>query len=288
MKSMTGMGRAVGVVLGTPTRIEIRSINHRFSEVSTRVPTRYLMLEIPIQKFIREHLTRGKIDVFLFEEKKQDLTEEDLQNFVSYHRYLKKICTSLNMSAESVEFKDVLSGVGSWVQKEIDVDKVWKELKPLLEKALQDLLKMREFEGKNLKQEFEARFAMLTKIRDQIFEQVKDINKNLQERLNKKISEKKSELADLDPQRLHTEVLYYLDRMDVSEELERIQSHLNQTQVFLKDKEPVGRKLDFLLQELNREFNTIASKSQSAEIAHIIVDAKSELEKIREQVQNIE
>jgi len=118
--------------------------------------------------------------------------------------------------------------------------------------------------------------------------QSEGLQKKLEEKIREKISSRSQELEKLDPQRLHMEVLYYLDRLDVSEELERLKSHFSQVKTFFSSKEPIGRKLEFLLQEFHREFNTIASKSQNSTVSHVIVAAKAELEKIREQIQNIE
>ena len=173
----------------------------------------------------------------------------------------------------------------------MNLEQAWKDLEPVLEKALNDLDGMRLKEGQALIQNLKDRAAALQNIKEQIFKIKDQINQELSEKLKTKIQEKLDEAQkkDLDETRLHTEVTYLLDRMDVTEELERLDSHLKQADEFLNSKAgPVGRKMDFLLQEFNREFNTIASKSQSASIAHLVVDAKAEIEKIREQIQNIE
>lgn len=287
MKSMTGMGRAEGLVLGMSLRLEIKAINHRFCEISLRSPSRYQMLEFHIHRRVKERVGRGKIDVFLFEEKRPELSALEIKAFQSYHEYLLNVLKTLKLKDE-VELADLLSGVNSWIAKDVDVEALWAELGPLLEKAIEDLDGMRLREGQNLAGEFKLMFAHLGKVAAQITAQAITVKVDLEKRFTAKISEKIQELSGVDEQRLHTEVLFLLERMDITEELVRLKSHLEQAEKFLKSTEPVGRKLDFLIQEINREFNTIASKAQNSGISHLVVEAKSELEKIREQVQNIE
>lgn len=287
MKSMTGMGRAEGSVLKTPFRVEIKSVNHRFCEVFVKLPTRFSTLELLLQKLIKEKLSRGKIDLYIFEEKTPELTDFEIEAFEAYHAYLRKICDHLELK-EPITLRDLTAGVGSWAQKDLDFEKAWKDLKSIVEKAMGDLDKMREREGAELKKELESRVHYLEDLYQKVLVESADLQKKLEEKIRQKISDRAEELEKLDPGRLHMEVLYYLDRMDVSEELERLKSHFSQAKTFFSSKEPIGRKLEFLLQEFHREFNTIASKSQNSEVAHLIVAAKAELEKIREQIQNIE
>lgn len=287
MKSMTGMGRAEGSVLGIPFRVEIKSINHRFCEVFVKLPTRFSSLELPLQKLIKEKFSRGKIDLYIFEEKTPELTDFEIGAFEAYHAYLKKICDHLKLK-EPITLRDLITGIGSWAQKGLDFEKAWKDLKSIVEKAMRDLDKMREKEGGALKKDLVSRTRRLEGFYKKISARSVGWQKKLEEKIRQKISDRSQELEKLDPGRLHTEVLYYLDRMDVSEELERLKSHFLQVKTFFSSSEPIGRKLEFLLQEFHREFNTIASKSQNSEVAHLIVAAKAELEKIREQIQNIE
>lgn len=287
MKSMTGMGRAEGTVLGMAVRLEIRSVNHRYCEVSTRLPSRYLPVEFDIQRVVKARLSRGKIDVFLFEEKRPGLAAAELEAFRSYHEYLSAVVKNLGLS-QTVALADLLGGVNGWITKSVEAAELWQALAPLLQTALDDLEKMRKKEGDNLGRELMELKTHLCQFSQEIESKQDTVKKELSERLSRRIQEKCEDLKGLDEQRLHTEVLFYLDRMDITEELVRLTSHLEQLEKFLKTSEPIGRKLDFLSQEINREFNTIASKVQNSEISHLVVEAKAELEKMREQVQNIE
>lgn len=287
MKSMTGMGKANGALQGNPVRLEIKSVNHKFCEVNFRASGKYSPLEIPLQQFIKEHITRGRVDVFLFEEKTSELSESEIEGFRAYYKYLARVKETLKLK-EEIGFTHLLAGVNSWVQKEMEPKKTWNDLKVVLEKALAELDDMRVQEGNRLKENIKDRFSSIRNITKKIEKMLVNVNAELTQKIKERISARVEEIGNLDPQRLQTEVIFYLDRMDVSEELERLKSHAKCMDDFLQVKEPVGRKIDFLLQEFNREFNTIASKAQNSQIAHLVVDAKSELEKIREQIQNIE
>lgn len=287
---MTGMGSAQGELLGSPIKIEIKSVNHRFCEVNVRMPGKYSFLEMQIQQTIKKMVKRGRVDLFLNEGKSSELSTLEVKAFEDYHSYLNNVRRSLHLT-EEVPLSLVVSGAYNWLQKEVDLEQAWQDLEPVLQVALNDLEKMRLKEGEALIQNLKDRTKALQQIKESIQSDKSDIDKELAEKLKNKIQEKldDAQKKDLDEGRLHTEVVYLLDRMDITEELERLDSHLKQAGEFLNSKSgPVGRKMDFLLQEFNREFNTIASKSQSAKIAHLVVDAKAEIEKIREQIQNIE
>lgn len=287
MKSMTGMGRAQGNVQGAGIRIEIKSINHRFCEVGTKLPGRFLPLEILIQQLVKKTLSRGKIDVFVSEEKNQKLSVAENDAYRACYAHLKGVSDSLGLEG-GVSLQDVLTHVNAWVQRDLDVDAAWREFQPVLELALADLMKMRDKEGMNLKKQMQVSFEVLGGILARIEAQRGGIQAELEKRLREKIAQKAEELGGIDPMRLQMEVLFHLDRTDVTEEIQRLKSHFKQAEAFFADAAPSGRKLDFLLQEFNREFNTIGSKIQNGAVAHFVVDAKAELEKIREQIQNIE
>lgn len=287
MKSMTGMGKANGVLQGNPVRLEIKSVNHKFCEVGFRGSGKYSSLEIQLQQFIKEHITRGRVDIFLFEEKTSELSESEIEGFRSYYKYLARVKETLKLK-EEIGFTHLLSGVNGWVQKEMEPKKTWNDLKVILQTALDELDDMRVQEGNRLKENIKDRFLSIRNIMKKIEKMLVNVNAELTQKIKERIAARAEEIGNLDPQRLHSEVVFYLDRMDISEELERLKSHVKCMDDFLEVKEPVGRKIDFLLQEFNREFNTIASKAQNSQIAHLVVDAKSELEKIREQIQNIE
>lgn len=287
MKSMTGMGRAQGIVQGAQIRIEIRSINHRFCEVSVRLPSRYLPLEILIQQSVKKNLARGKIDIFVSEEKTPSVSPAEVEAYKACHQYYAQIQKQLGLNQE-ITLQDLMAGVGHWMQRDLDAERVWTDFQPLLGKAVTDLVLMRTKEGANLKAEMLALFGNIQKICEQISKLKDSVRTDVTERLKERIASHGQDLGTLDPLRLEMEIIFYLDRIEITEELQRLKSHLNQVATFFKDDAPSGRKIDFLLQEFNREFNTIASKSQSGPVAHLVVEAKAELEKIREQVQNIE
>lgn len=287
MHSMTGMGRAAGSVLGTSVRVEIKSVNHRFCEVNFRAPGRYNILEIELQNTVKQSIRRGRVDVMLFEEKSGEVLPTEKEAFQSYHSYLTNIKQCLNLD-EEITLSHLLGGVGSWINRELDAKSAWADLKVIVEKALEDLKTMKAEEGARLKTCLADRFAALRKIKDEIAVHAGECKEILEEKLNNRIKEKLEQLENFDQNRLHSEIVYYLDRLDISEELDRLSSHFKQADTFLNSKEPVGRKMDFLLQEFNREFNTVASKCQNSSVAHLAVEGKAELEKIREQIQNIE
>jgi uncharacterized protein (TIGR00255 family) len=287
MKSMTGMGKSKGVVSDAQVRVEIKTVNHRYCDVNFRAPWRYAALEIPTQQFIKENISRGRVEINIFEEKAAKASIAELSAFTNYYNYLNQITKELNLE-EPVSLQHLLPGIGGWIHKEIDTDTTWKELKPIVLSAIIDLNQMREKEGASLKKDIIKRFTTIENIKKKVDSLHVEIKDELEQKVMDKLNTRIKEVIDLDPQRLHAEVLFYSDRMDVSEELERLESHFSQVKTFFEKSETIGRKIDFLLQEFNREFNTISSKASHAQVAHLVVEAKSELEKIREQVQNIE
>ncbi len=281
------MGKAKGLVQGSPVRVEIKSVNHRFCEISFRSPGRFSSLEIPAGQFIREQISRGHVDVFVFEEKTPQLSVVEIDAFKNYHDYLSQVARELKLT-ETVTLQHLLPGVGGWIYKEMDTAVAWQDLRPILNKALKDLISMREMEGSALKSDISDRLLTIENIKNNVSSLCENVQVELADRLEKKIAEKIQNRSEIDAQRFHQEIVFYLERMDISEELKRLDSHLKQFKDFLTQDIPVGRKGDFLIQEFNREFNTIGSKSQNAQIAHLVVAAKVEVEKIREQIQNIE
>lgn len=289
MKSMTGMGKSQGMVQGLSLRIEIKSVNHRYLEMSVRLPSRLGLLEIPIRSHLRAKLARGKIDLFITEEKSATVAAGDMTSFQKYHEYLKNVAAGLGIKSD-IPLELVIAGAGSFNSNTFDIDAAWNDFKGLLDQALSDLDRMRVREGGELKKDISLRIITISEIKTIVSEILAETQQDQEQKIRKKILERQDELLDLDPARLHIEVLYYLDRLDLSEEIARLDSHLGQLSEFLEEKkgEALGRKLDFIIQEINREFNTIGSKCQNAEISQKVILAKAELEKIREQVQNIE
>ena len=287
MKSMTGMGRAHGQVQGAVIRLEIKSVNHRYCEVSTRLPGRFQPLDILIGQHIKKSISRGKVDLYVTEEKSSQVASVEIDAYKACYSYYKNIQDDLGLAGD-ITLQDLTQGVSAWIQREIDVDKVWEDFRPLLDAAIADLITMRAKEGSNLKNEMLRLFKTIENLASRIAAEKGTVEAEIEKRLREKIQARSEELGEIDPVRLQMEIVYYLDRIDITEELQRLKSHMDQVGIFLADANPSGRKIDFLLQEFNREFNTIASKSQNSSVSHLVVEAKAELEKIREQVQNIE
>lgn len=287
MNSMTGMGRAQGLVQGIPIRIEIKSVNHRFCEVNCRLPSRFQSFEMLLQQQVKKKLARGKVDIFINEEKNTKLSTPEVDAYRLCFEHLQNICASLGLKDE-VTLPDVLAGVGAWIQRDSDVELVGPQLQAILDLALVDLSTMRSREGAYLRDAILVLLTQIESLTARIAASKESMLSDLEMRLKERIKNRTQELLTLDPVRLHTEVLFYLDRSDITEELQRLESHFKQARQFMDGQEPAGRKLDFLLQEFNREYNTIGSKTQNTEVAYLVVAAKAELEKMREQIQNIE
>lgn len=286
MNSMTGMGRVRGRMGNHFLTIEVKSINHKFCEVHSRLPTRYQQFEIPIVQLIKKTLARGKIDISFFDERAESDVVVNRKALKNYFKFLTQVKRELKMT-EPVHLTHLLNGASFWMARETELEKKWPDIKNLVEKALAKLLVMRGREGQNLQKQISQRLKNLRNLFDAVAKKKSEVVSLAKQKLEKRIEILVSGVT-VDPLRLATEVAFLADRSDVSEELERLTSHFSQMEKLLAVKEPAGRPLDFLIQEINREWNTIASKSQDAPIAWWVVQAKSELEKIREQVQNIE
>lgn len=286
MHSMTGMGRAKGKIGSSHFLVELKSVNHKFCEVFTRLPNRFQPLELQITQFIKKKIARGKIDVSFIEERAEGEMTVNLKALRAYHRFLSDIKTELKLK-EPVTLAHLQAGSSFWMVRESDLKRHAPAMQLLVDKAIKDLLRMREREGKNLKKQIQFRLKNLEELHRQIGLRRGTVLEAYQQKLHKRVESLLSEV-EVDQSKLANEIAFFADRSDISEELERLESHFKQMRELLESKEPCGRPLDFLIQEINREWNTIGSKSQDVSIAHWIVQAKSELEKLREQIQNIE
>lgn len=291
IKSMTGFGRADLASETKQVTIEIKSVNHRYSEVNIKMPRQYLILEEKLRKQILEKVVRGRVDVFIkieeTGEKKRNLkVDKDLA--VSYYNSLKELADLANISSNIEIFQLAqLPEVLKVEDDEESLEEILLLITQCLSQALDQLVEMRTLEGEKLKSDLSERLDSLTQMHENIFKRAPLIVQEYKEKLNIRIKE----LMDnhiIDETRLATEVAIFADKSSITEELVRLKAHIEQFHQFLKAKDPVGRKLDFLLQEMNRETNTIGSKGNDLLIAQIVLELKSEIEKIREQVQNIE
>lgn len=291
IKSMTGFGRAQAEQNHMLITVELKSVNHRYFEFTPRVPRGYGFLEEKLKSFANSRIARGKVECFVTVETLDDNSAEVVVNHTLAGAYVKAL-TELeeryglrnDVSASVLSrYPDVFT-----VRKsELDDEVVWESVRPVAQAAIEQLIQMRQAEGQKLKADIASRGALILDcvsfVEARSPETVKAYNEKLLNRLQELLTD-----VSVDEQRLLTEAAIYADKIAVAEETVRLRSHIDQLNCFLEAEEPIGRKLDFLVQEINRECNTIGSKANDVDIARKVVDMKAEVEKIREQVQNIE
>lgn len=289
--SMTGFGRGEASGDGYQFSIELKSVNHRFLEIIVRSPRNFTSFEERIRKTLQEQFQRGRIEVYVNvveTEGRKRLVKVDKDLALSYDKTLKDLALALHTAYETDIYRLVtLPEVLSVVDPEIDLDTLWRTCTESLLKAVDGFGQMRRNEGEKLTIDLLQRLDLITRCLQRIAERapcvVTDYQERLQERLQTLLGE-----VEVDATRLANEVVYFADRASITEELVRFDSHLTQSREALLSSEPVGRKLDFLVQEMNREINTIGSKANDLRIGQQVVSVKSELEKVREQIQNLE
>ena len=291
IKSMTGFGR--GEHIGTTKHVitEIRTVNHRYSEVLVKMPRQYSLLEEKVRRFLLNSLSRGRIEVFIKIENtgaSERQVEVDKELAMAYYKALKDLAeitgASMDISAVNIaQLPDVLK----IEQPEDDLDSIWQDIMPALCEAYEQLLGMREKEGEKLQADLTARLRFVADVCMRIREKSPGLPGIYRDKLQARINEM-LENGIADENRLALEVAIFADKSNIDEELERMESHLLQFGQILKEDNAVGRKLDFLMQEMNREINTIGSKANDLGITQSVVELKSELEKLREQIQNAE
>ena len=292
MRSMTGYGRGDAAKDGLKFTVELNSINRKQSDISINLPKEVIELEPRIRDEINAHLTRGRINVMVTfhrsNAKAEEQVELDTALAKAYHRAIQKLQKEIKLNG-SLTLDTILRapGVMKLAETSMDAEAVWPHVEAALRKAIHGLVKMREKEGKFLTNDLAERLGLLTGGLELIRQVAPEIATRYREQLHARIKEAGLDVS-LDDERLVKEVVFFADRCDISEEITRLSSHLNQFRDCLKSNEPVGRTLDFLAQEMGREINTIGSKANAAEISQQVVKMKAELEKIREQIQNIE
>lgn len=291
IRSMTGFGSAKGKAAGLQLNIEIRSVNNKYLDTNIKLPRTLLFAEEEIKTMVQSHTSRGKIDVFVSVDSAESAPEQIRVNHLladSYHKAILKIGSFLEVPCE-ITALDIarLPDVLISDKPELDQELFLEELRQILGNALNDYNSMREREGLKLKEDILAKADNIEKLVSEISELSPDTIRAYKERLENKIREVLSDTAMPDD-RIVAEVALFSDRIATDEEIVRLKSHLSQFRHLTALGSPIGRKLDFLIQEFNREANTIGSKCQNSSIAYLVVDLKSEIEKIREQIQNIE
>ncbi len=290
---MTGYGRGKSESGGLAVTVEIRSVNHRFLDLKLRGAALEPKHEEALRKRVGAVVTRGSVSVSIRLDQKSGATEMHVDPDAAerVHAQLLALAKRLNLSAEvSLSFLCSQSGVMvAGNQEETDSAELGSCVLTAADIALAELTTMRATEGASLQADMQERLQTLRAYTAQLGDLAKTTPAEAQERLEGRITKLlKNSKIEVDEARLAQEVALLADKLDVTEELVRLSSHFEQLGLLVKDTVPVGRRLDFLVQELGREFNTVTSKSQSANIARLVVDAKAELEKIREQVQNVE
>lgn len=291
IKSMTGYGRAQASVDGSDILVEIKSVNNRYYDFSARLPRMYGYLEEKLKTFLSGSISRGKIEVSVSIYNNTGKDEEITLNLDVANGYI----NALRGANESLGLTDdiTLSQVSRFpdvfiVKKIIeDEESVWNNIRPVAEEAVAKFVSMRETEGAKMKDDLLSRLDFILKEVEKVEIQSPKTTENYRNRLYQKLKEVLSD-NNIDEQRIVTEAAIFSEKIAVDEETVRLRSHISQFKELLETSEPVGRKLDFLVQEMNREANTIGSKAQDVAITKIVVDIKSEIEKIREQIQNIE
>jgi len=291
VRSMTGYGRCVCASEERDISVEIKSVNHRFFEMNVRITRGYGFLEDKLKKYVQSRLSRGKVDLYVSigdpkdEEAVVSVDHTLVKGYLNaFHEISASYGLPDNLSVTDItRFPDVLTVT----RPEEDEQKVWDALFPVLENAVNDFVSMRESEGERLKNDIVAKAENIMQIVSQIEERSPESVLEYKAKLTERIKEL-LEGADVDEQRIAMEVAIFADKVAVDEETVRLRSHFAQMNDIITKGGAVGRKLDFVLQEMNREANTIGSKVTDSDIAHKVVDIKAELEKIREQVQNIE
>jgi uncharacterized protein (TIGR00255 family) len=288
---MTGFGRGEAEVAGRMWTAEIRCVNHRYLDLKIKLPRGYAGLEERVRKTVAATLTRGRVDVsFSVSGDFSDLLDMRANTSLAliYRDALASLGKALDLNDDTTlsqlaSYPDVLVRE----QKKEDMDAVWSSMEHALQQALLTCNNMRSQEGEAMARDLQERLGNFSGVVQDIEAAIPELlqrrEQNLKERLEKLLGN-----VQLDPQRLAQEIAILADKTDVTEEIVRLQSHISQFRSFLNSEEATGRKIDFLLQEFLREVNTMASKINDATIAHLTVELKSELEKMREQIQNIE
>ena len=293
IKSMTGYGMAERDLPLGKVVVEARSLNHKYLDISLRLPRGFFSLEPKIRDLVKQWVSRGRVDLTMKIDPSSSTVpryrlEADMNLAEEYIRILNSIKEQFGLTGEVI--LDHIAGVREIVpfhEVKEDADPYWEEIASVTDQALKDLDASRRKEGEILEEDFEQRLAEARKLMDEIKGRAPSVVDSYRERLQERVRAL-LEKSDFDERRFYQEVAYFAERSDISEEVIRMESHLRQFASKLKEEGAVGRGLDFILQEMSRETNTIGAKSTDADIAHKVIELKGELERLREQVQNIE
>ena len=290
--SMTGFGRGEYKDDNYQFLVECKTINHKYADINIRLPRKLSFLEDKSRILVKDYIKRGRVDLYIkldllgSEDVNLKFDEELATQYVSILKQIKdKFDLVDDISVMNIaKFPDVIKTE----EKEDDEDKLWSMLKVALENALLKLKEMRSEEGKKLAEDIQNRCDLLKNYIEDIEKYSYNVVIDYKEKLKNRISDMLEDPSIIDESRLAQEVAIYADKSSITEEIVRFKSHIEQLKNTVVKNESIGRKIDFLIQEMNRETNTIGSKSSDLNITNLVVEVKSELEKIREQIQNIE
>ena len=295
IKSMTGFGRGEYADETGKVTVEIRAVNHRYLDISVKMPRRYSFAEEAIKAAIKEKLSRGKVEVNVSIDnagKSDSDVKLDADLAAKYYDALSTLRDSFEFGEESKVSLSLLARMPDVIKTsaaEEDEEAVTQRLVSAARKAADDICAMRETEGAKLAADLEARADTVSDIRARIEKRAPEIEKEYAAKFKARVEELLDGVYEVPEERIALEAAIFADKANITEELVRLDSHVSQLRAFLKtDGEAIGKKIDFLIQEMNREANTIGSKSNDREITSMMLDLKAEIEKIREQVQNIE
>lgn len=291
MRSMTGFGREHMIIGGREYLVEIRSVNSRYYEFNAKLPRAYLYLEEKLKTLLKSQISRGKVEIYLSvinvesRETEVKLNDGVVANYLEVMRAAGEKFKLPDDLALSAVFR--MSDAFTVVRAEADEDEIWNAVKTVSERALAKFVQMREKEGEKLRADVLEKASLIEKMTEQVEKISPDTTAAYRKRLYDKIREV-LDGSEPDEQRVLTEAAVFAEKTAVDEETVRLKSHFKQLHEMADETVPVGRKLDFLVQEINREINTIGSKAQDLRITKLVVEMKSEVEKIREQIQNVE
>ncbi len=291
VRSMTGFGRGHAVLNGRDITVEMRAVNHRYYEFSCRLPRAFSFAEERLKSLLQGKISRGKLEVSVLVQNVTAVSERITANkevIGAYIRALREINDEFSLTDDlSLSAVMKLPDAFTVVKEETDEDQLWEDLKSVTVEALNNFIAMRETEGARMKADISSRLDVIEKNVAFVEERSPLIVENYRKRLYDRMCEVLDGKA-VDENRILLEAGIFSEKTAVDEETVRLRSHIAQFREMLESAEPIGRKLDFLVQEMNRETNTIGSKVQDIEVTKVVVDQKSEIEKIREQIQNIE
>lgn len=299
LKSMTGFGRGEYEDEQFSFVIEMKTVNHRYNEVAIRLPRFLNVVEDRIRKTILKTVSRGRVDVFItadYSNADNCRVKVDKALAKAYHNALQEVGAAAELLTANLQPQAELlylarcPEVISTKEGYFDVETLWPHMEQALSQALANLVAMRETEGKNILGDLEQRSDLIAEKLALVEERAPMVVTEYQARLSERVNELLKGYTEqiVEPERLLQEVAIFADRVNITEEIVRLKSHIMQFRKMIESDQPVGRKMDFLVQEFNREANTIASKSNDFTITQIVVEIKAEIEKIREQIQNIE